>query len=230
MNKPQISIIIPVLNEADTIGKLVSHLLDASNTRNVKEIILVDGGSTDGSVTIMRELNGVKLHQSEKGRATQMNAGAAIAKGDLLYFLHADSFPPLEFDRMILASHSPTGCFRLKFEPANSPWLKLASWFTKFDSSLFRGGDQSLFIEAGVFKTLGGYDERYTVYEDVEFINRIKRNHEFSILKDFVTTSSRRFQENGTLRLYYHFAAIHLKALMGRDPEVLSAYYQKHIK
>ena len=230
MKKPQISIIIPVLNEADTIGKLIGHLLEASNTRNVEEIILVDGGSTDGSLEIMSRMEGVRLHTSERGRAKQMNAGAAIAKGEILYFLHADSLPPPDFDRKILAAQSPAGCFRLRFEPANSPWLKLASWFTKFDSSLFRGGDQSLFIEAEVFKTLGGYDERYTVYEDVEFIDRIKRNHEFSILKDFVTTSSRRFQENGTLRLYYHFAAIHLKALMGRDPEVLSAYYQKHIK
>ncbi len=230
MQEKRFSIIIPVLNEENTIERLVKYLLKAGSAENILEIILVDGGSTDGSLELMRELSGVRLHQSEKGRAIQMNAGASVAKGEVLYFLHADSFPPPDFDQKILAANSPSGCFRLKFQPANSIWLKLAPWFTQFDSFLLRGGDQSLFVKAEVFKSLGGFDERYTIYEDVEFINRLKRNHDFSILNDFVTTSSRRFQENGTLRLYFHFAAIHLKALMGQRPEVLSAYYNKHIK
>lgn len=229
MNKSQISIVIPVLNEADTIGRLASHLFDASNSLNIAEIILVDGGSTDGSLEVMRELDGVVLIQSEKGRATQMNAGARIAKGGTLYFLHADSFPPFGFDQKILEEKSPSGCFRLKFEPANSFWLKLAPWFTQFDSFLLRGGDQSLFIQKEEFKSLGGFDERYKIYEDVEIVNRIKRSYAFRIINDFVTTSSRRFSENGTLRLYFHFAVIHLKAAMGQDPALLYAYYKKHI-
>ncbi|MFT4770949.1 MAG: rSAM/selenodomain-associated transferase 2 [Cryomorphaceae bacterium] len=230
MNKARISIIIPVLNEADTVGRLVKHLFDAANDLNVEEIILVDGGSTDGSLKIMHEMDRVVLIQSKKGRALQMNAGAQIAKGDMLYFLHADSFPSLHFDQKILESKSTSGCFRLKFEPAHSIWLKLAPWFTQFDTFLFRGGDQSLFVKAEVFHSLGGFDERYKIYEDVELINRIKRQCDFTILNDFVTTSSRRFQENGTMRLYFHFAVIHLKAFMGHDPEELIAYYSKFIK
>lgn len=230
MNQARISIIIPVLNEASTIEKLIVHLSEVSQPENIAEIILVDGGSKDGTPEIMHQMDGVVVVKSEKGRATQMNAGATIAKGDLLYFLHAVSFPPLNFDRKVLESKATSGCFRLKFEPTNSLWLKFASWFTQFDSFLFRGGDQSLFVKAEVFKSLGGFDERYKIYEDVEFINRIKRERDFTILNDFVTTSSRRFQENGTLRLYYHFAVIHLKALMGQRPEVLSSYYNKYIK
>ncbi|MGB6037294.1 MAG: TIGR04283 family arsenosugar biosynthesis glycosyltransferase [Cryomorphaceae bacterium] len=230
MHKKPISIIIPVLNEESTIGRLVKHLLYAGSAENIQEIILVDGGSTDGSLAIMRELEGVVLIQSEKGRAIQMNAGARMAKGEILYFLHADSFPPPGFDEKVLAAPASAGCFRLKFEQANSLWLKLAPWFTKFGSSLFRGGDQSLFVAAEIFRSLGGFDERYKIYEDIEFIHRIRRQHDFSILNDFITTSSRRFQENGTLRLYYHFAVIHLKALMGQDPEMLGAYYNRYIK
>ena len=230
MKKPQISIVIPVLNEADTIGRQVSHLLDASNRLNIAEIILVDGGSTDGSLEMMRAMDGVVLIQSQRGRAIQMNAGARIAKGEILYFLHADSFPPFGFDQKILKAKSPSGCFRLRFEPADSFWLKLAPWFTQFDSFLLRGGDQSLFIQKEVFKSLGGFDERYKIYEDVEIVNRIKRSYDFRIINDFVTTSSRRFSENGTIRLYYHFAVIHLKAVMGQDPALLDAYYKKHIR
>ncbi|MCZ4408381.1 TIGR04283 family arsenosugar biosynthesis glycosyltransferase [Cryomorphaceae bacterium 1068] len=230
MNQAQISIIIPVLNEASTIEKIVKFLFEVVLQEMVAEIILVDGGSTDGSLEMMRKIGGVVVVQSEKGRALQLNAGAAIAKGEILYFLHADSFPPKGFEQMIVQSKAESGCFRLRFDPANSLWLRLAPWFTKFDSFLFRGGDQSLFIEREVFESLGGFDERYKIYEDVEFINRIKRKHDFEILNDYVVTSSRRFQENGTMRLYFHFAVIHLKALMGKDPASLSVYYENHIK
>jgi rSAM/selenodomain-associated transferase 2 len=226
----RISIIIPVLNEESTIERLVNHLRNDASAESIHEIILVDGGSSDDSLKIMRELDGVVLIQSKKGRAMQMNTGAAIAKGEILYFLHADSFPPPGFDQKILDATSSAGCFRLKFDPANSLWLRLAPWLTQFDSFLLRGGDQSLFVETEVFKSLGGFDERYTIYEDVEIINRIKKKHAFTILNDYVTTSSRRFHENGTLRLFFHFAVIHYKAVMGEDPEVLAAYYNKHIK
>lgn len=230
MIKVRISIIIPVFNEAKTLGRLLTYLTHSAATENVEEVIVVDGGSTDGSLEIVREMQGVVLHQSEKGRATQMNEGARIAKGNMLYFLHADSFPPCHFDRKIIEAPASAGCFRLKFEPANSRWLKLASWFTQFDSFLFRGGDQSLFVVEELFRSLGGFDERYKIYEDVEIIKRLKKYHGFSIVNDYITTSSRRFSENGTLRLYFHFAVIHGIASTGISPEELWVYYQKHIK
>ena len=106
-----ISIVIPVLNEADTIGKLLSHLKDNSDPKNISEIIIVDGGSTDGTREILKRLitssnsEYSKLFRvlfSKKGRAFQMNTGAKQATGSILYFLHADSLPPKEFDELII--------------------------------------------------------------------------------------------------------------------------------
>ena len=225
-----ISIIIPALNEADNLPRLFDYLKANSSRKIIKEIIVVDGGSTDNTLQIVKEQNDIVLLQSEKGRAIQMNTGAKKAKGSILYFLHADSFPPANFDELILSVTADGGCFRLKFDQPNSIWLKIAPWFTQFGSFLFRGGDQSLFINAKVFEELGGYDERYEVYEDIEFVNTFKEEFEFVILKQFLTTSSRRFRENGTFRLYIHFLIVHVKAWLGQSPESLTKYYRKHIK
>ncbi|MEJ2113081.1 MAG: glycosyltransferase, partial [Flavobacteriaceae bacterium] len=93
----QLSIIIPILNEAKIIGNLLHYLIKNSSKENLSEIILVDGGSTDETIEIIETFNEVTLLNSKKGRAKQMNLGAKHAKGNILYFLHADSFPPKDF-------------------------------------------------------------------------------------------------------------------------------------
>ena len=103
MNK--ISIIIPILNEADNIQNLLQYLMSNSKEENISELIIVDGGSTDNSQEQIKTFIGssasktnIKLLKSPKGRAKQMNLGAKTAQGNILYFLHADSFPPKNFD------------------------------------------------------------------------------------------------------------------------------------
>lgn len=92
-----ISIIIPVLNEAATIDELLIHLIDHASLEHISEIIVVDGGSTDDTVEIIKNLDlNIHLINAPRGRAKQMNAGAAVARGNILYFLHADSFPPTD--------------------------------------------------------------------------------------------------------------------------------------
>ena len=118
----QISVVIPVWNEAKGIGALLDHLKDVESQHgNVFEVICVDGGSTDDTLQILATKD-VKLVSSEKGRAKQMNAGAREAKGDILYFLHADTYPPKNFDTYILdaiQSKSVAGCFRMQFDTQN---------------------------------------------------------------------------------------------------------------
>ena len=124
----KISVIIPVLNEAETISDLINHLLHNSLKKNIAEIIVVDGGSTDGSQEKVSKFNDIAIFSSEKGRSNQMNLGAKHANGDILYFLHADSFPPKHFDNFIInevEKGNQAGCFKMKFD-SDHWWLKLA--------------------------------------------------------------------------------------------------------
>lgn len=231
-----ISIIIPVFNESKTIEKLLVHLSENSSAENISEIIIIDGGSVDGTQKLVhnfseKNISNTKLISSEKGRARQMNAGAEMATGKILYFLHADSFPPVDFDAMIhseVRKGNLAGCFRMKFD-SDHLVLRFSQWFTKFNFKFCRGGDQSLFITQKAFQALDGYNESYTIYEDCEFINRVYDDYKFVVINEFLTTSSRKYQQNGTLKLQYHFTVIHLKKMLGATPENLSAYYQKNI-
>ena len=134
---PKISVIIPVLNEAKIIGELLPYLIKNSSKENIKEIILVDGGSTDLTLDIAKPFN-VDIISCKKGRARQLNYGAKKATGDILYFLHADTFPPKEYDTLILnacLSGAETGCFRMKFDSKN-PILSFFAWLSKINHTL----------------------------------------------------------------------------------------------
>ncbi len=231
-----ISIIIPVLNESQTIEKLLVHLSEIITPANISEIIIVDGGSTDGTQALVTRISEkyrlkIVLIASEKGRARQMNAGAEMASGEILYFLHADSFPPKDFDYRIRSEvnkENIAGCFRMKFD-SDHPVLRFSQWFTQFNFKICRGGDQSLFITRETFQTLNGYNESYIIYEDCEFIGRIYDHYKFTVMDMYLTTSARKYQQYGTLKLQYHFMVIHLKKLMGASPEHLNLYYNKNI-
>ena len=229
-NNPQISIVIPVLNEAHLIQPLIDGIKKAASSVEDIELLFVDGGSTDATVDRIKEC-GRRVVLSEKGRARQMNRGAMEAGGDILYFLHADTAPPTGFDQAIrdaVNSGRVAGCFRMKFD-SQSKFLRFFSWFTRFNFWLCRGGDQSLFISRKLFEDLNGFNEAYIIYEDLEFINRLYRQGKFSVLPQYVLTSSRKYEKVGKLKLQYHFGIIHLKNYLGSSPESLYEYYKRHI-
>jgi len=230
-NKPiQLSILIPTLNEAALIGELVANLKRNSSAKNIAEILVIDGGSKDGTVAIAKK-NGAKVLPSKRGRATQMNFGAQHAKGEILYFLHADTTPPMNFDQDVLEAYREgfeVGCFRMKFD-TNNLFLRFFGWLTRINHTLCRGGDQSLFIDQNTFKSSGGYNEEYIIYEDSELIGRLYRNHRFKIIPKNVITSARKYREKGLFKVQYHFAMIHFKNYMGAGPKELYEYYQKKI-
>ncbi|MBL87269.1 MAG: glycosyl transferase family 2 [Winogradskyella sp.] len=228
-----ISIIIPVLNEANNIGKLLLHLTENSSLENISEIIVVDGGSTDKTVEIIKSftLTDVKLISSKKGRAKQMNVGAKASTENILYFLHADTFPPKDYDQLILdkvQKGHEAGCFRMQFD-SNHWWLKFAGWFTKFNLKVCRGGDQSLFITKALFNAIGGYNENYTIYEDNILIGELYKRNIFTVINKKITTSARLYKKVGVWKLQYHYLVIYLKRWLGASAEEMLSYYKKNI-
>ncbi|WP_296311236.1 TIGR04283 family arsenosugar biosynthesis glycosyltransferase [Winogradskyella sp. UBA3174] len=230
--KHKISIIIPVLNESVTIKDLLFHLIDNASLDSISEIIVVDGGSTDGTENIVKTLDlNIILLNSEKGRAKQMNLGATKAKGSVLYFLHADSFPPNRYDKLIIKEvekGNKAGCFRMQFD-SNHWWLKLASWLTQFSWRACRGGDQSQFITQELFDTIGGYDEDYIIYEDNILINELYVRNEFVVIQDKIKTSARLYKKHGVWKLQYYFWMIYVKRWFGASADELFTYYKKQI-
>ncbi|MDN3724829.1 TIGR04283 family arsenosugar biosynthesis glycosyltransferase [Aequorivita sp. SDUM287046] len=233
-----LSIIIPVLNEAENIGRLIHYLSENLSGTHKTELIVVDGGSTDGSQNSVASfkprnfLTSISLIQSDKGRAKQMNAGARKASGEILYFLHADSFPPKNFDFFIISEvnkGNPAGCFRMKFD-SNHWWLRLAGWLTQFTWRACRGGDQSQFITKNLFEEIGGFDEDYAIYEDNILINELYSRKKFVVIQQCLITSARLYRQNGIWNLQYHFWTIYIKRWLGADAESLKKYYSKHIK
>ena len=229
-SNPQISIIIPVLNEEACILRVLRYLTKNSFPKNIKEILVIDGGSTDDTAKIAREY-GVTVIDSPKGRARQMNLGAKNARGQILYFLHVDTLPPKHFDESILEAieeQHEVGCFQMRFD-SDSRFLKFFAWFSRINHSICRGGDQSLFITKELFFKAKGFNENYIVYEDNEFIGRLYKKTYFKILPQRVQTSARRYEERGIVQLQYHFGMIHLNHYLGAGPEKLYQYYRRNV-
>ncbi|MDM9631447.1 TIGR04283 family arsenosugar biosynthesis glycosyltransferase [Robiginitalea aurantiaca] len=226
----EFSIIIPTLNEGPRLETLLPYLYANADPGALPEIIISDGGSTDDTKEIARK-EGALVISAPRGRASQMNAGAKQAKGRILYFLHADSLPPPNFQSKItsaLKRRETAGCFRIRFEPSNA-FLSAFAWCSRLNFPICRGGDQSLFLPKKWFEALGGFDERYRVYEDNEFTGRLYRHYTFTVLPSELRTSARRYREKGVYQLQFHYAVVHLKKFFGASPESLYRYYKKHI-
>jgi rSAM/selenodomain-associated transferase 2 len=225
-----ISIIIPTFNEADQIKTTIAQLMRISEGQNF-EIIVSDGGSTDNTVALAKHAGATVVSSPRKGRAAQMNTGATLAKGEILYFLHADTIPPEGYLTDIteaVAKGYPAGCYTLSFDYPH--WfLKANCWFTQFDVNAFRFGDQSLFVSKTAFEQLGGFCEQHIVMEDQELIKRLRKYVRFKVVKKPVVTSARKYIENGVYKTQGIFFIIYFLYVAGFSQERLVRTYKKLI-
>lgn len=226
-----ISIIIPTLNEAGRIESIL-NIIEERSSGFVSEIIVADGGSSDQTRKVSKKAGAIVLKCSRKGRAVQLNEGARAATGEILYFLHADTTPPKRFDQLIMHSISKgngAGCFQLRFS-GDHPVLGFYGWCTRFKTTLFRFGDQSLFVTANMFRQVGGFDEDLRVMEDQKMVRNLKKITSFSLLDEAVKTSARKYVKNGVIRLQFIFGLILILYYIGARQDTLVHLYRSLIK
>jgi rSAM/selenodomain-associated transferase 2 len=218
-----VTVVVPVLDEAAEIAAAIRAVKD-----RVDEVVVVDGGSCDDTVAIARAAGARVRVAPGASRAAALNIGAAIACGDILYFVHADCRPPPTFAQDIRAairSGAGAGCFRLRFD--SDHWLlRLSSWLSRIDIALFRFGDQSLFVRRDVFRAMHGFDERLRVMEDQDLVRRLRRNTRFALLGGSVTASARQYRSTGVYRtqLVIYPAVVALYRLGTPQPALIRVY------
>ena len=198
----RLSIIVPVLNESALLPQAIQQLQDWDKKTGC-EVIIVDGGSSDGSADMLKK-SGIQTVYSCKGRAIQMNSGAAVARGDVLLFLHIDTQLPHDADQLIAdQAQNPVfawGRFDVRIDSRH--WLlALVSAMINWRSRLsgIATGDQALFIRADIFRQIGGYTEQ-PLMEDIDISRRLLEFSDPVCLKQRVITSARRWQKHGMVR------------------------------
>ncbi len=222
-----ISIVVPTLNEARKLPDLLAEL--AAETPN-HEVIVVDGGSADGTDAVARRA-GARLLPSAPGRGQQLAAGAAAAQGEILLFLHADSrFPAGGLAQILetLAAHPacPGGNFRLVFD-GDTPFSRWLTGFYAWIRSLgFYYGDSAIFVRRSAFEEIGGI-RRIALMEDYDFVRRLeKKGRTCCIEQPPLTTSSRRFEGRRPVSIVWGWIEIHLLFHLGISPAVLARRYE----
>lgn len=220
-----LSIIMPVLDEAADIEAALKAL--APYRRRGVDVIVVDGGSSDSTVALARPFADQVLI-SQRGRAAQMNAGAAAARGDVLLFLHADTRLPDHADRLILdglgQSRRAWGRFDIRFDDGG--WLRLVGLMMNVRSRLtgICTGDQALFATRTAFDSIGGFPA-IALMEDVAASARLKHVSRPLCLHARVTSSGRRWRKHGIWRTILLMWRLRLAYFFGTDPKRLARQY-----
>ena len=229
MDHPKFSIIIPVLHEAGRINGLIDHLRQLDSEKS-SEIIVVDGAPEEDTLRAIRDDTIMKL-STEKGRARQMNAGASVARGDFLIFLHADTELPLSALKRMNAftnRHEIVGgAFDLGIK-SDKVVFKVFAFLGSLRSRLNRipYGDQAIFIRSDYFREVGGYKD-IPLMEDVELMRRVKRSGKKTVMfRDRVMTSPRRWEEEGLLYCILRNWALQILYFLGVSPHKLVNFYK----
>jgi hypothetical protein len=221
-----ISVIIPALNEADKIADTVASIGHGNNT----EVIVVDGGSIDNTVSIAKTL-GAKIIQGSPPRSRQMNQGADAASKDILLFLHADTLLPENFNLHVLdALAQPgvaAGAFELRIDspvPSFRFIERIANWRSRCFKMPY--GDQAIFMFSKVFHQMGGFPN-IPIMEDFELIRRLRKKGDVVTLPQPVITSPRRWLNQGILKTTLINQLVVLSYFMGISPDTIVRLYDR---
>jgi len=230
MNRmPAVSLVIPVLNEAENISQILQHVREV-DADGPAEIIVVDGDPEGSTINAIRD-EGVRTVAAVKGRARQMNSGAGLATGDILLFLHADTHLPPNAFGLIRAAMNDTGfvggAFDLGFATPRRIF-KITEVYDLLRTRLTKipFGDQAIFIRRDFFDEIGGYRD-LPLMEDVDLMQRIrKRGGRICIIPEKVRTSPRRYEQEGIMFTTIRNAMLQLLYALGVPPERLVRWYK----
>lgn len=220
-----ISVIVPALNESAVLGRTLGDL--ASLRALGHEVILVDGGSSDGTRELAAPLVD-RVLQAPRGRASQMDAGARAAAGDWLWFLHADTrVPPLALDALRTACRAPTiwGRFDVRLS-GTAPALRVIERMMSLRSRItgIATGDQGIFVARSAYQAVGGYPQ-VPLMEDIALSRQLRRQRRPLCLRTPLVTSSRRWEERGVARTVLLMWRLRLAYALGADPARLAERY-----
>jgi rSAM/selenodomain-associated transferase 2 len=230
----RLSVIIPVLNEERSLGRILSAF--KSWERTTSEIIVVDGGSTDGTLDIARDYPCTVI-SAAKGRASQMNAGADYAAGEILLFLHADTTLPVAAAQLIEEAlhrevenskglkEADWGWFDVRLDGDRFAF-RVIEWFMTARARLTRvcTGDQALFVRRALFEAVGRFPE-LPLMEDVALSKTLRRAARAKPIAKRVITSSRRWQTQGVVRTVLLMWELRLRYFLGESPQALHKRY-----
>lgn len=225
-----ISVIIPVYNEVASINDAVGRVRQAAGDEPI-EVVVADGGPGNRTLEAMADTDVVRV-TSPAGRGIQLNAGAAVATGDILLFLHADTVLPAGWPSMVretLDGRTVAGAFSLSIDSPRAG-LKLVALFanlrTRFERVPY--GDQAPFMDGSYFRDIGGFAD-IPIMEDVELFQRIRRlGGVIRLLRARVLTSPRRWERDGVLRRTLSNWWLRLRYGLGASPARLVASYRPH--
>lgn len=227
--KPEISIVIPTLDEEFSIGNTLDAL--ESFDENI-EIIVVDGGSLDATLEIAENYDAQILH-SPRGRGRQLQIGANAATGEILWFLHADTVPApdcvRQLKRCLQNENAVGGNFTIRFDGERRA-AKFLTWlYPKLNTLNLIYGDSAIFVRRDVYERIGGFRD-YPIFEDLDFVESLRKAGEIVTLPAVVTTSSRRFAGKSFILTFSRWTILQILYWLGVSPETLLKIYFPALK
>ena len=226
--RPFLSLILPVLNEASTVAEQLA-MLQGLRERGA-ELLVVDGGSSDATVALALAGSDQVL-SSPRGRALQMNVGARASRGEVLLFVHADTTLPRDADALIRAAivgGATWGRFDVRID-GRHPLLRVVETMMNWRSRLtgIATGDQAIFVRRDAFLAVGAYPE-LPLMEDIALSTRLKRIARPACLRQPVLTSGRRWEKHGVMRTIALMWRLRASYFLGADPQQLALRYGYH--